>query len=87
MASVTRVQIYLTPEQRRGLRAWSKIEKKTASALVRTAIEEQYVQRAAPVDLQAALDRAFGSWEKRNKPSVAIVRDLRRGKRLRRLAG
>ena len=82
-----RIQIYLTPEQRRGLRAWSKIEKKTESALARTAIEQQYVQRVAPVDFQSALNQAFGSWEKRKKSSLAIVRDLRRGKRLKRLAG
>ena len=83
---MTRVQVYLTHEQRRGLRAWSKIEQKTAGALIRTAIEEQYVRRATPRDFQSALERAFGSWEKRQKPSLAIVRDLRRGKRLRRWA-
>ena len=82
-----RIQIYLTPEQRRRLRAWSKIERKTASALIRTVVQEQYVQRPTPADFQSALDRAFGSWEKRRKPSLAIVRDLRRGKRLKHLAG
>jgi predicted DNA-binding protein len=87
MASMTRTQIYLTVEQRRRLRAWSKAEKKTASALVRTAIEEQYVQRPTPADFQLAMEQAFGAWEKRKEPSLAIVRDLRRGKRLDHLAG
>ena len=83
---MTRTQIYLTAEQRRRLRAWSKAEKKTASALIRTAIEQQYALRSTPADFQWALDQAFGAWERRTKSSVNIVRDLRRGKRLSNLA-
>ena len=86
MASMMRTQIYLTAEQRRRLRAWSKAEKKTASALIRTAIEQQYVLRSTPADFQLALDHAFGAWAKRKKSSLSIVRDLRRGKRLNSLA-
>jgi hypothetical protein len=80
MASMTRTQIYLTVEQRRRLRAWSKAEKKTASALIRTAIEQHYAQRSAPADFQSALDQSFGAWGTRNTSSVNIVRNLRRGR-------
>jgi len=65
------------------LRAWSRLEKKTASALIRTAIEERYVHRPTPGDFGAALDKAFGSWKGRKKSSLAMVRALRRGKRLK----
>ena len=86
MGNIVRTQIFLTAEQRRHLRAWSKLEKKTASALIRTAIDERYVRRCAPADFGAALDEAFGSWQGRKKSSVAMVRALRRGKRLKRLS-
>jgi len=85
MGNMVRTQIFLTAEQRRHLRAWSRLEKKTASALIRTAIQERYVQRPTPADFRAALDEAFGSWKGRNKSSLATVRALRRGKRLKRL--
>ena len=87
MASMVRTQIYLTAEQWRRLRAWSRLEKKTASALIRTAIQEHYVRRPTPADFRLALDQAFGSWKGRRKSSLATVRELRRGKRLKRLTG
>lgn len=86
MGNMVRTQILLTAEQRRHLGAWSRLEKKTASALIRTAIDERYVRRAAPADFSAALDEAFGSWRGRRESSVAIVRAFRRGKRLKNLA-
>jgi hypothetical protein len=82
-----RTQIFLSAEQRRHLRAWSRLEKKTASALIRTAIEERYVHRPTPADFRAALDKAFRSWKGRKTSSLAMVRALRRGKRLKSLAG
>ncbi|MGD0695225.1 MAG: CopG family transcriptional regulator [Terriglobia bacterium] len=84
---MVRTQIFLTAEQRRHLRAWSRLEKKTASALIRTAIEERYVHRPTPADFRAALDEAFGSWKGRKKSSIAMVRAWRRGKRLKSLSG
>ena len=87
MGNMVRTQIFLTAEQRRHLRAWSRREKKTASALIRTAIEERYVHRPAPADFRAALDEAFGSWKGRKKSSLAMVRAGRRGKRLKSLSG
>ena len=83
---MVRTQIFLTAEQRRHLRAWSKLEKKTASALIRTAIDERYVRRSTPADFDAALDEAFGSWQGRKRSSVAMVRAWRRGKRLKSLS-
>ncbi len=87
MGNMVRTQIFITPEQRRHLRAWSRLEKKTASALIRSAIEERYVHRPAPADFRAALDQAFGSWKGRKKSSLALVRALRRGKRLKSRSG
>jgi len=83
---MVRTQIFLTAKQRRLLRVWSRREKKTASALIRAAIEERYVHRPAPAGFRAALDEAFGSWKGRKKSSLAMVRALRRGKRLKNLS-
>jgi len=80
MGNMVRTQIFLTAEQRRHLRAWSRLEKKTASAMIRTAIQERYVHRPAPADFRAALDEAFGAWRGRKKSSLAMVRALRRGR-------
>ncbi len=84
---MVRTQIFLTAEQRHHLRAWSRLEKKTASALIRTAIEERYVHRPTPAGFRAALDESFGSWKGRKKSSLAMVRAGRRGKRLKSLSG
>ena len=83
---MVRTQIFLTAEQRNHLRAWARREKRTASALIRAAIDERYIHRSAPADFRAALDQAFGSWKGRKKSSVSMVRALRRGKRLKNLA-
>jgi ribosome maturation protein Sdo1 len=84
MGILVRTQIFLTVEQRRRLRLWSKLARKTASELIREAIEDRYVQRPTPEELEAALRASFGSWKGRRKTSLAIVRALRRGKRWKR---
>jgi ribosome maturation protein Sdo1 len=83
MSTMVRTQIFLTAEQQRRLRAWSKVQRKTASELIREAIEDRYVKRPAPEELEAALRASFGAWKGRTKPSTAIVRALRRGGRRR----
>jgi hypothetical protein len=84
---MVRTQIFLTAEQRLHLRAWSRLEKKTASDLIRTAIEERYVHGPTPTDFHAALEEALGSWKGRKTSSLAMVRALRRGKRLKSFPG
>ena len=79
MSTLVRTQIFLTAEQRRCLRTWSKAKGRTASELIREAIEDRYVRRPAPEELEAALRASFGSWKGRSGPSTAIVRALRRG--------
>jgi hypothetical protein len=82
---MVRTQIFLTTEQRQHLHAWSKLARKTASELVREAIEDRYGRRPKPEELGAALRASFGSWKGRTKSSLAIVRALRRGRRWKRL--
>ncbi len=81
MSTFVRTQIFLTAEQRRRLRTWSKLVRKTASELIREAIEDRYVRRPTPAELQLALGASFGSWKGRKNPSTRIVRALRRGRR------
>ena len=83
MSTLVRTQIFLTAEQRRRLHTWSKAERKTASELIREAVEEHYVRRPLPEELETALRASFGGWKGRRKPSTAIVRALRRGKHRR----
>ena len=80
MSTPVRTQIFLTAEQRRRLNTWSKAARKTASELIREAIEDHYVRRPVPEELEAALRASFGGWKGRRKPSTAIVRGLRRGR-------
>jgi ribosome maturation protein Sdo1 len=84
MSVLVRTQIFLTAEQRRRLQTWSKLARKTASELIREAIEDRYVRRPTPEELDAALRTSFGSWKGRRKSSTGIVRALRRGKRWKR---
>ncbi|MBZ5564449.1 MAG: hypothetical protein LAP13_18765 [Acidobacteriia bacterium] len=84
MSTFVRTQIFLTAEQRRRLRTWSKHARKTASELIREAIEDRYVRRPTPEELQSALGASFGSWKGRKSPSTRIVRALRRGTRWKR---
>ena len=58
----TRTQIYLTKKQRQQLDARRKREGKTLAAVVRDAIDA-YMARdlARSADIQAVLDRTFGS--------------------------
>lgn len=81
MSTLVRTQIFLTAEQRRRLATWSKAARKTASELIREAIEDHYVRRPLPEELEAALRASFGGWKGRKKPSTAILRALRRGRR------
>ena len=77
--AATRTQIYLTKKQRQELDARRKREGKTLAAVVRDAVDA-YVARdtATAADIQAMLDRTFGSipdlevpsrdeWEERAK--------------------
>jgi hypothetical protein len=81
MSSLVRTQIFLTAEQRRRLHSWSKAQGRTASELIREAIQDRCVRRPAPEELEAALHASFGGWKGRRRPSTAIVRALRRGRR------
>jgi hypothetical protein len=83
MSTLVRTQIFLTDEQQQRLRKWSKIARKSASELIREAIEDRYVRRPTPEEVEAALHVSFGSWKGRRKRSATIVRALRRGKRLK----
>lgn len=58
----TRTQIYLTKKQRQQLDARRKREGKTLAAVVRDAVDA-YVARdkTSAADIQAVLDRTFGS--------------------------
>ena len=55
-----RTQVYLTREQRRKLDARGKREGKSLAALVREALDA-YLAERKPEDVQAILDRTFGS--------------------------
>lgn len=85
MRILRRTQIFLTVEQQRRLRAWAKLQNKTASELIRAAIEDRYVRRPTPEEFQTLLDKSFGAWKGRKKSSTAMVRELRRGRRVKHL--
>ncbi|MHB8631238.1 MAG: ribbon-helix-helix protein, CopG family [Candidatus Limnocylindria bacterium] len=60
--AATRTQIYLTKKQRRELDARRKREGKTLAAVVRDAVDAYMARdQAAAADIQAVLDRTFGS--------------------------
>jgi hypothetical protein len=84
MGSLVRTQIFLTTEQRRRLRTWSKVAGKTASELVREAIEDCYMRRPTAEELDAAFRASFGSWKGRRPSSTSVVRALRRDARWKR---
>jgi hypothetical protein len=58
MAS-TRTQIYLTPEQRAAIDAKIKREGKSLAGIVREALDQYLAPK--PADLDAILDRTFGT--------------------------
>lgn len=61
MAAI-RTQIYLTKKQRQQLDARRKREGKTLAAVVRDAVDAYMVRdEARAADIQAVLDRTFGS--------------------------
>jgi predicted DNA-binding protein len=60
--AATRTQIYLTKKQRRELDARRKREGKTLAAVVRDAVDAYIARdRVTAADIQATLDRTFGS--------------------------
>ncbi len=60
--AATRTQIYLTKKQRQQLDARRKREGKTLAAVVRDAVDAYMAPDAArTADIQAVLDRTFGS--------------------------
>ena len=60
--AATRTQIYLTKKQRQQLDARRKREGKTLAAVVRDAVDAYMVRdEARAADIQAVLDRTFGS--------------------------
>lgn len=68
--AATRTQIYLTKQQRRELDARRKREGKTLAAVVRDAVDAYIAtDQATAADLQAVLDRTFGSIPELEVPS------------------
>jgi hypothetical protein len=64
----TRTQVYLSAEQRRKIDARRKREGKTLASIVRDALDS-YLDRPSPRDIQAILDRTFGSMPELTVPS------------------
>lgn len=60
--AATRTQIYLTKKQRQQLDARRKREGKTLAAVVRDAVDAYLIRdESRAADIQAVLDRTFGS--------------------------
>lgn len=69
-----RTQIYLTEQERAGLRALAKASGKTQSALIREAVD-QLIARSDQVRRQAAMDRVAGMWkDRRDLPDFRAAR-------------
>lgn len=66
--SATRTQVYLTAEQREKIDALRRRDGRTLAEVVRAALDE-YLEREAPADLQAALDATFGTMPDLEVPS------------------
>jgi Arc/MetJ-type ribon-helix-helix transcriptional regulator len=64
-----RTQIYLDEEQDRRLAARARADGTTKSALIREAIDLLLKRRSRRADLQAHLDRSFGSLQGIEVPS------------------
>jgi lambda repressor-like predicted transcriptional regulator len=64
----TRTQVYLTAEQRRKIDARIKREGISLASIVRDALDA-YLDRPSPRDVQAILDRTFGSMPDLKVPS------------------
>jgi hypothetical protein len=82
-----RTQLYLDDDLWNALHARARSAGTTMSELVREAIRERYLGKLD--ERKAAMLAAVGLWKKRDDigGSVAYVRRLRRGKRLRRIPG
>ena len=69
-----RTQIYLTEQERAGLRALAEASGKTQSALIREAVD-QLISRSDQVRRQAAMDRVAGMWkDRRDLPDFRAAR-------------
>jgi hypothetical protein len=75
MAS-TRTQIYLTAEQRKRLDELGKLDAKPLAQLIREAVDLYLDERTGPADLQAHLDRFFGSMPDLEVPPRRWGRDV-----------
>lgn len=82
-----RTQLYLDEEMARTLVALSRQSGKTVSGLVRESVREKYMARKG-IDKVALARQLSGIWAHRAdlKEVDRIVRRLRRGARLKRLA-
>lgn len=66
--SATRTQVYLTADQRRKIDSRMKREGKTMAEIIREALDA-YLDRPSPAEIQAVLDRTFGSMPDLEVPS------------------
>jgi Ribbon-helix-helix protein, copG family len=82
-----RTQLYLDDDLWNTLHARARSAGTTMSELVREAIRERYLGKLD--ERKTAMQAAVGLWKERQDigGSAAYVRGLRRGKRLRRIAG
>jgi Ribbon-helix-helix protein, copG family len=84
---VRRTQLYLDDDLWNGLHARARQEGTTISELVRVAVRERYL---GSMDARkTAMQAVVGIWKHRKDlgDTKAYVRELRRGTRLKRLAG
>ena len=82
-----RTQLYLDDDLWNALHARARSAGTTMSELVREAIRERYLGKLD--ERKTAMQAVVGLWKERQDigDSAAYVRGLRRGKRLRRIAG
>jgi ribbon-helix-helix CopG family protein len=82
---VKRTQLYLNEDIWKALHIRARQHKTTISELVRQAVREKYGRTAA--DRREAMEALVGMWKDREDlpDSEEYVRQLRKGKRLRRI--
>lgn len=79
-----RTQISLTESERRALDAAARRTGRSISSLIREAVDTVYGTQRSTEDDLAAMRRAFGSWEDRDRDGAAWVEQLRSGSRISR---